>query len=84
MFFNFNLNLDASRKFFLRYQDRLIFGTDTGASAVGKPHQPLNREETLGRTYFLRSFLEKLGRLEIPEGVAHWRRPGKNCMDWVE
>jgi predicted TIM-barrel fold metal-dependent hydrolase len=77
MLFNFNLNLDASRKFFLRYQDRLIFGTDTGASAVGKPHQPLNREETLGRTYFLRSFLEKLGRLEIPEGVAHWRRPGQ-------
>ncbi len=77
MFFNFMADLKASREFFLRFQDRLIFGTDTGASAVGKPAQPLNRDETLGRTFFVRSFLEREGQLEIPQGVAHWRRPGK-------
>jgi predicted TIM-barrel fold metal-dependent hydrolase len=77
MFFNFMTGTEASRDFFLRYQDRLIFGTDSGASAVGKPGQTLNREETLGRTFFVRSFLEQDGLLEIPQGVAHWKRPGK-------
>jgi predicted TIM-barrel fold metal-dependent hydrolase len=77
MFFNFMVDLDATRDFFIRFQNRLIFGTDAGASAVGKPNLPLNRDETLGRTYFVRSFLEHEGKLEIPQGVAHWRRPGK-------
>jgi predicted TIM-barrel fold metal-dependent hydrolase len=76
MFFNFNTNLEAARDFFIRFQDRLIFGTDSGASAVGHPGQPLNRAETLGRTFFVRTFLEKDGPLEIPEGVSHWERPG--------
>jgi predicted TIM-barrel fold metal-dependent hydrolase len=77
MFFNFMTDLAKTKEFFTHYQDRLIFGTDTGASAVNKPDEPLNREETLGRTHFLRCFLEQEGRLEIPQGVAHWKRPGK-------
>jgi predicted TIM-barrel fold metal-dependent hydrolase len=76
MFFNFSTDLQAARDFFIRFQDRLIFGTDSGASAVGHPGQPLNRAETLGRTYFVRTFLEKDGALEIPGGVSHWERPG--------
>jgi len=76
MFFNFMRDSNASREFFLKYQQRLIFGTDSGASAVGKTGQPLNRAETLGRTYFVRDFLENAGPLEIPDGVAHWRRAG--------
>jgi Predicted metal-dependent hydrolase of the TIM-barrel fold len=80
MFFNFSANLKAAREFFIRYQDRLIFGTDTGASAVGKPNQALNQAETLGRTYFVRSFLENEGELEIPAGVSHWLRPGQSLF----
>jgi len=77
MYFNFMANPEATRWFFHRYQDRLIFGSDSGASAVEKPGQPLNRDETLGRTYFERCFLEKEGPLAIPAGVAHWNRPGQ-------
>lgn len=77
MFFNFMADREATKEFFLHYQDRLIFGTDSGASAVGKPDQPLNREETLGRTFFVRCFLEQDGPLEIPQGVSHWKRPDK-------
>jgi predicted TIM-barrel fold metal-dependent hydrolase len=80
MFFNFMADLAATKEFIIRYQDRLIFGTDTGASAVNKPDVSLNREETLGRTYFLRCFLEQERRLEIPQGVAHWKRPGKELF----
>lgn len=76
MFFNFNADLQTAREFFIKYQDRLIFGTDSGASAVGKPEQPLNQAETLGRTYFVRQFLEEPEILNIPDGVAHWKRPG--------
>ena len=80
MFFNFMRDSNASREFFLKYQQRLIFGTDSGASAVGKTGQPLNRAETLGRTYFVRDFLENAGPLEIPDGVAHWRRAGQELQ----
>ncbi|MHC1740389.1 MAG: amidohydrolase family protein [Anaerolineaceae bacterium] len=78
MFFNFMNDRDATREFFLKYQDRLLFGTDSGASAVNKPGEPLNRSETLGRTYFVRTFLEQDDLLQIPEGVSHWNRPGCN------
>jgi hypothetical protein len=34
MYFNFSSRLGEVRDFFLRYQDRLIYGTDIGASAL--------------------------------------------------
>lgn len=75
MYFNFSANLEATTEFFTRYQDRIVFGTDIGASAVGKPGVSLDTAETLGRTYVVRAFLESSGAIEIPDGVKHWRRP---------
>jgi hypothetical protein len=75
MYFNFSANLEATTEFFTRYQDRIVFGTDIGASAVGKPGTALDHAETLGRTYVVRAFLENSGAIEIPDGVKHWRRP---------
>lgn len=75
MYFNFSAGHEKALSFFERYQDRILFGTDIGASAVGKPGQPLNKEETLARTYVVRAFLETTTRVEIPAGVNHWIRP---------
>jgi len=80
MYFNFSANLDAARTFFTRYQDRIIFGTDIGASVVGKPGTPLDRAETLGRTFVVRACLENAGKIEIPDGVKHWRRPNQEIQ----
>jgi len=76
MFFNFNKTPVQTADFFDHFQDRLIFGTDSGASTVGKPGQPLNMAETLARTYVVRAFLESQDAVEIPDGVKHWRRLG--------
>ncbi len=80
MYFNFSANLDAAHEFFSRYQDRILFGTDIGASAVGKPGTSLDHAETLGRTFVVRAFLERAGKIEIPDGVKHWRRPNKELQ----
>lgn len=80
MYFNFSANLEAAFAFFTHYQDRILFGTDIGASVVGKPGTPLERAETLGRTFVVRSYLEQEGKIEIPEGVKHWRRPNQDLQ----
>jgi predicted TIM-barrel fold metal-dependent hydrolase len=73
MYHNFARDLEAARDFFLRYADRLIFGTDVGASAIGQdPDEPLDRTESLGRTWVVRQFLETDEAFVAPAGVGHW------------
>jgi len=58
MYHNFTANFDAARDFFLKYQDRILFGTDSGAGAAisGKPH--IDMEVGLGRIWMVRNYLE--------------------------
>jgi predicted TIM-barrel fold metal-dependent hydrolase len=73
MYHNFARNLEAARGFFLRYADRLVFGPDVGASAIGRdPDEPLDQAESLGRTWVVRQFLETDGAFAAPAGVGHW------------
>jgi predicted TIM-barrel fold metal-dependent hydrolase len=73
MYLNFARDLDAARDFFVRYADRLVYGTDIGASAVQHdPSQGLDRAESLGRAWVVRRFLETDGPFAAPEGVGHW------------
>jgi len=73
MYLNFASNLDAARDFFVRYQDRLIYGTDIGAIAtMADPSQGLDRAESLGRAWVVRQFLETDETFTAPEGVGHW------------
>lgn len=73
MYFNFAAQLDAARDFFLRYQDRLIYGTDIGASAINhNPADGLDMPESLGRAWVVRRFLETDEVYDAPEGVGHW------------
>jgi predicted TIM-barrel fold metal-dependent hydrolase len=72
MYFNFARHLDAARDFFVRYQDRLVYGTDIGATAVQRdPSQGLDRADSLGRAWIVRSFLESDGPFSAPEGIGH-------------
>ena len=73
MYLNFAQDLDAARDFFIRYADRLVYGTDIGASALDHdPAQGLDRAESLGRAWVVRQFLETDGPFGAPEGVGHW------------
>ena len=58
MYINLQNDLKASKEFFLKYQDRIIYGTDIGARAVIEG-QPLNDKECLDRADIVQGFLEK-------------------------
>jgi len=73
MYFNFARTLDASHDFFIRYQDRLVYGTDIGAGAIHRdPARGLDWADSLGRSWVVRQFLESGGPFAAPEGMGHW------------
>jgi predicted TIM-barrel fold metal-dependent hydrolase len=79
MFFNFSEQPQAARDFFLRYADRLIYGTDIGASEILQISAGgIPRDESLGRAWVVRQFLESEGNYTLPTGVAHWARSGQH------
>jgi predicted TIM-barrel fold metal-dependent hydrolase len=72
MYFNFARTLEAARDFFIEYQDRLVYGTDIGATAVQRdPSQGLDWADSLGRAWIVRRFLETDGPFSAPEGIGH-------------
>jgi hypothetical protein len=78
MFFNFSRQPQQARDFFLRYRERLIFGSDIGASAILQlPPGGLDRPESLGRAWVVRRFLECDGEVVLPAAVGHWARGGE-------
>jgi len=73
MYLNFARQVEAARDFFIAYQDRLIYGTDIGASAFLRDQAPqLDIQESLGRAWVVRKFLETDEVYGAPEGVGHW------------
>lgn len=59
MYHNFSKDIDTAREFFLKYQDRIIFGTDIGARALlVDPQEGIQVEESRARVYVIRNFLE--------------------------
>ena len=73
MYLNFARDVDATRDFFVRYVDRIVYGTDIGATAiVGGPEQGIDPIESAGRAWIVRQFLETEGSFSAPEGVGHW------------
>ena len=60
MYYNFSANLEQTRAFFIRYQDRILFGTDIGAKALlVNPEDGIQAGESLERVSLVRNFLEK-------------------------
>lgn len=73
MFINFARNHEATRAFFERYDDRLIFGTDISANRMAAG--PGGRTSMLDTAWLARSFLETDGPLSLPSRTARWLDP---------
>jgi predicted TIM-barrel fold metal-dependent hydrolase len=59
MYHNFSKNPDATRDFFIKYQDRILYGTDIGAKALlFTPEKGIEADESQARIDVVRSFLE--------------------------
>jgi hypothetical protein len=68
MYINFSKNPDEVRDFFVKYQDRILYGTDIGAQALmDDPRAGIREEESLARIEVVRGFLENDG----PFTLAH-------------
>jgi predicted TIM-barrel fold metal-dependent hydrolase len=76
MYHNFSRAPQAAREFFMRYQDRILFGTDIGAKALlSTPEMGIEPEESKLRIQVVRRFLETEGefRLEVESGFLFGR-----------
>lgn len=66
MYYNFSRNIQKTRDFFIKYQDRILFGTDIGARALlVNPDEGIQFDESHGRVHLVRNFLENSGEFQL-------------------
>jgi len=66
MYHNFSRDLHATRDFFLKYQERILFGTDVGAKALlATPEMGIEPGESSLRIELVPSFLENEGEIKL-------------------
>ena len=66
MYHNFARDLQATREFFLKYQERILFGTDIGAKALlSTPEMGIEPGESSLRIELVRRFLETDGGFRL-------------------
>ncbi len=69
MYRNFSENIDKTRDFFLKYQERILFGTDIGARALlASRTGEIQRSESRERVILVRNFLENPGEFSLNPG----------------
>lgn len=69
MYRNFSASIEKTREFFLRYQDRILFGTDIGARALlSGPQADIQLSESQERVTLVRNFLENPGEFQLQPG----------------
>jgi predicted TIM-barrel fold metal-dependent hydrolase len=69
MYHNFSKNITDTRDFFIKYQDRILFGTDIGAKALlVSPDKGIEQGESHERVYLVRNFLENDGEFYLKPG----------------
>ncbi len=72
MYHNFAQNPQKVRDFFIRYQDRILYGTDIGAKALlADPASGIEPVESGARINLVRSFLERDGAFRLDEGQGY-------------
>jgi hypothetical protein len=79
MYYNLSRQPEAARDFFLKYQERIIFGTDIGAKALlSTPRMGIEPGESGLRIRVVRSFLENKGEysLDVGDGFLFGRFAG--------
>jgi predicted TIM-barrel fold metal-dependent hydrolase len=67
MYHDFSREPDAAREFFLRYQDRIVYGTDIDTRALARGAHSFMRTIP----WLIRSILEKDGAFSLPNGEAY-------------
>lgn len=78
MYHNFSMDIEAARDFFLKYQDRILFGTDIGAKALlVNPEEGIDYTDSYERVLLVRNTLENEGEftLETESGFL-FGKPG--------
>jgi predicted TIM-barrel fold metal-dependent hydrolase len=68
MYNHFTRSGEAARAFFLRYQDRIVYGTDVSTRAIGRDGIEIARSFS----YFVRTFLETAEPFTPPPLIPHW------------
>ncbi len=71
MYFHFSRQPERAREFFLKYKDRIVFGTDIGAKALlATPDLGIEPDESRARVQVVRGFLECDGpyKLDLSSG----------------
>jgi len=79
MYFNFAKKPKATREFFIKYQDQIVYGTDIGAKALlASPEAGIEPAESAIRVNLVRSFLEIDGpfQLNLEQGYLFGRFEG--------
>lgn len=71
MYFNFARDPDAVRRFFLRFSDRIIYGTDATDQAMVSA---VGRQRTAGKMWMVRCFLESEEHFDAAPLI---QRPGE-------
>jgi predicted TIM-barrel fold metal-dependent hydrolase len=70
MYHNFSANPESARDFFIKYQDRIIYGTDSGLEPfILGAMDRLPLESSLNRIWYVRNFLETGEVFRLPEGI---------------
>jgi hypothetical protein len=68
MYYNFSRNIQKTHEFFIKYQDRILFGTDIGARALlVDPKEGIQFDESHGRVFVVRNFLENTDEFYLDE-----------------
>ena len=71
MYFNFSSSPQKVKEFFIKYQDRIIFGTDIGAKALlSTPELGIEFGESRSRVNLVRSFMELDEEFWLEEGTG--------------
>ena len=88
MYYNLSRQAQVARDFFIKYQDRIVFGTDIGAKALlSTPEMGIEPGESGLRIRVVRSFLENQGEysLDVGDGFLFGRFAGPyNGLDLPE
>lgn len=71
MFLNFSKNPEKTREFFLKYQDRIVFGDDT---AIREKAGAIAKKAITEKIFFIRNFLETEEGFLMPEGDENFLR----------
>ena len=72
---NLSLNRDAAREFVIKYQDRLIYGTDITSKDLEEGDE-VGLRTSLAKAWVLRAFLEMDGPFMPPDEIDFWLYEG--------